>query len=155
MPLPSLFPKVFSSTFPFPMVYFWLWPRKTDLSNLLQYNHLITLGKGILQMYRCSYEFSHIFLDLDAILHDKYNIYIYISLYLRLKHLNHLNTTLPLQKVLVVYLCGFKNVFIIQLDRTIIQNNAFYIYTLTCPKLRLLWIFFFWGGGAALREGES
>ena len=62
---------------------------------------------------------------------------IYINLYLGLEYIH---TILSLQKVLVIYLCGFKNVDIIQLDKkTIIQNNAFYIYTLACPKLRLLW----------------
>ena len=41
----------------------------------------------------------------------------------------------------MTYLCGFNHVDIIQLDKGkhIIQHNAFYIYTLTCPKLRLLW----------------
>ena len=62
---------------------------------------------------------------------------IYINLYLRLEYIH---TILSLQKVLVIYLCGFKNVDIIQLDtKIIIQNNAFYKYTLACPKLRLLW----------------
>ena len=62
---------------------------------------------------------------------------IYINLYLRLEYIH---TILSLQKVLVIYLCGFKNVDIIELDtKIIIQNNAFYKYTLACPKLRLLW----------------
>ena len=63
-------------------------------------------------------------------------LYIYKNLYLRLEYIH---TILSLQKVLVIYLCGFKNVDIIQLEKNIIQNNAFYKYTLACPKLRLLW----------------
>ena len=37
--------------------------------NLLQYNDLITFGKGTIQIYECSCEFNHRFLDLDAIVH--------------------------------------------------------------------------------------
>ena len=97
---------------------------------MLQYNDLITFCKGTIQIYECSCEFNHRFLDLDAIVH-------YIVFFFRLRYLN---TNLSLQKVWVTYLCGFNHVDIIQLNKKhIIQNNAFYIYTLTCPKLRLLW----------------
>ena len=82
---------------------------------------MITLGKGIIQIYECSCEFSHIFLDLDASLH-----YIYINLYLRLEYIH---TILSLQKVLVIYLCGFKNVDIIQLDKKLLFKTMLSIYT--------------------------
>ena len=76
------FSKGFFFNFPFPNGLFFtisLLPKKVKqiwAINLLQYNHLITLGKGIIQIYGCSCEFSHIFLDLDASLH-----YIYKSLF--------------------------------------------------------------------------
>ena len=63
--------------------------------------------------------------------------YIKLLIYLVLR-LKYKNTNLSLQKVWVIYLCGFKNVDIIQLEK-MIQNNAFYIYALTCPELRSLW----------------
>ena len=69
-----LFPKVLSSTFLSPMVFFTmsLRPKKGKqiwAINLLQYNDLITFGKGTIQIYECSCEFNHRFLDLDAIVH--------------------------------------------------------------------------------------
>ena len=103
------FSKGFFFNFPFPNGLFFtisLRPQKskTDLSN-----QFVTVQsfdnswqRDYTNIYECSCEFSHIFLDVDAILY-----YIYINLFLRLEYIN---TILSLQKVLVIYLCGFKNV---------------------------------------------
>ena len=51
---------------------------------------------------------------------------LYINLYLRLEYIH---TILSLQKVLVIYLCGFKNVDIIQLDKKLLFKTMLSIYT--------------------------
>ena len=51
---------------------------------------------------------------------------IYINLYLRFEYIH---TILPLQKVLVIYLCGFKNVDIIQLDKKLLFKTMLSINT--------------------------
>lgn len=79
-----LFPKVFFFNFPFPNGLFFtmsLRPKKGKqiwAINLLPYNHLITFGKGTIQIYEFSCEFNHRFLDLDAIVH-------YIFLFFEIK----------------------------------------------------------------------
>lgn len=77
-----LFPKGFFFNIPNGLFFTMsLRPKKGKQSwaiNLLQYNHLITFGKGTIQIYEFSCEFNHRFLDLDAIVH-------YIFLFFEIK----------------------------------------------------------------------